>query len=526
MMLAEALRYHRQYGWSIIPVWWVRKNGLCGCGSLHSGDEKSIGKHPIIPWKPYQKQRATEEQVKEWWTKYPYASIAVVTGRISNLGVVDDDERGASSERFDTLVSCTGGGGHHYLFRLEAVSGQIPSKNRIDSHTDVKAEGGYVLLPPSSHISGKRYSWANSKSLIPFPEEIKTLLNGVKPVNSNGQVHREGSRNDAMMREVCSLFGKGYTPYETFEKIKEWNQEWNFPPLTEKELKACVASIWNNQEKPKRTEKQYKQRQHPTGELQIRSSEYMFAKYGAKEQTWLIPGWLPSATCCIIGAPPETYKTWLMLHLAYSLTSGEPFLGKYRVAKTGRVLIAQQEDNFTATLDRFSRVTGLGEPGDWLIQMPDLLPDWTEDRMLHVENDLALRNLRDYVAECRPILVIIDPMYSFVPLADDFGVSAAQLINSKIKSLRDEYDTSFMLLHHTGKAANHLEKAGGRKRDSLWGSQFLNAGLETAWHLRCPVEGSNIVEIQRHTKVSGHASDVRLRWLINDWACNVQVLDD
>lgn len=532
-MLEAALRYKAEYGWNLIPVWWVRKNGMCGCGKSHDGDERSIGKHPCLPtWKEWQTKEVTEDQLKEWWAIWPAASIAMLTGCTSHTAVVDDDDKESQPGRYETLAAHTGSGGRHYFFR---VNDPLPSKPRIDDHTDFKADGGYVILPPSSHQSGRHYVWDNSLPMATVPDSVISLLRGtvgttggsLRPRNAP---HSPGTRNDSMMREVASLFGRGYLPQNVLAKIRQWNEEWNFPPLRDEELVACVRSLWNNQEKDKRLSQQHRRSrvEVPQGELNIRTTEFMFEKYGAKEQTWLIPGWLPTATCGIVGAPPETFKTWFMLDLALSLTSGKPFLGRWPVKKTGRVLIVQQEDNYTAVLDRLARIANLGEPrsagnGEYLFPFWNVsLPDWAEDRTLHIENEMSMARLRDYIEEFRPLLVLIDPMFSFIPLADDYGTAAAQLINSKIKPLRDAYDTSFIFLHHTKGAAKKLEATGGRQRDSLWGSVFLNAGLETAWHLRCEVEGGKLIAVKRHTKVAGHEPDVQTDWCITDWGCEIR----
>ena len=138
--LQEAIRLLEDNGWSVIPV--------------------GIDKKPLIEWKKYQKEKATREQITEWFTKYPDANIGVVTGKISNLIVIDIDPRhGGSNEDFkdiQTVVAKTGGGGWHYYFRYE---GNIQNAAGIKPGIDVRGEGGYVIVPPSSHESGNNYEW-------------------------------------------------------------------------------------------------------------------------------------------------------------------------------------------------------------------------------------------------------------------------------------------------------------------------------------------------------------------------------
>ena len=70
-LLNAALEY-LDAGYSIIPV----------------GQDKK----PLISWIEFQKRQATREEVKEWWTRHPEANIGMVTGSISGICAVDNDD--------------------------------------------------------------------------------------------------------------------------------------------------------------------------------------------------------------------------------------------------------------------------------------------------------------------------------------------------------------------------------------------------------------------------------------------------
>ena len=62
---------------------------------------------------------------------------------------------------------------------------------------------------------------------------------------------------------------------------------------------------------------------------------------------------------------------------------------------------------------------------------------------------------------------------------------------------------SFLVAHHTTKYADSME------RSRLWGSQFLNALLETGWQVKRSKNNSSII-IRRHFKVARNpAGDIR-----------------
>ncbi len=48
-------------------------------------------KKPFLKWTKYQTHRASQDQIKKWWAKWPDANPAIVTGKISDLIVVDAD---------------------------------------------------------------------------------------------------------------------------------------------------------------------------------------------------------------------------------------------------------------------------------------------------------------------------------------------------------------------------------------------------------------------------------------------------
>ena len=67
--LNHALEYLER-GWSVIPI-------------------KPKGKRPAIRWLEYQKRLPTEDEVTQWWTQWEDYDIALVTGEVSGVVVVD-----------------------------------------------------------------------------------------------------------------------------------------------------------------------------------------------------------------------------------------------------------------------------------------------------------------------------------------------------------------------------------------------------------------------------------------------------
>jgi hypothetical protein len=153
--------------WAVLPLHTIM-NGLCTCGNPSCS---SPAKHPRTPHGV--KDATTDEAIiRRWWTQWPDANIGIATGAISNLVVLDIDPRHGGNESLEqwktqygtdflnTLTSCTGGGGLHLLYSHPGV----PIKNRVGiaPGIDIRGDGGYIVAPPSLHISGQRYTWKNN----------------------------------------------------------------------------------------------------------------------------------------------------------------------------------------------------------------------------------------------------------------------------------------------------------------------------------------------------------------------------
>jgi P4 family phage/plasmid primase-like protien len=124
------------------------------------------------------------------WSRWPDANVGIRTGAVSGIVAVDIDPRNGGREsildvaqkygKLDASAwTYTGGGGRHALYRHPG--GRLKSTTIADG-IDVKADGGYIVAPPSRHASGNQYGWGvplngtRSSDLSPLPEWIAELL--------------------------------------------------------------------------------------------------------------------------------------------------------------------------------------------------------------------------------------------------------------------------------------------------------------------------------------------------------------
>lgn len=236
-MIEKAAHEYLELGFSVMPV----------------GHDK----RPIVEWKLYQEQRPTHAQITHWWDKYPHANVGIITGVVSGILVFDLD----SMESRDyvkrrgvprTPIARTSKGIHIYLDYPSVLVG-----NRSDPKIgmDIRGEGGYVVAPPSTHDSGRRYEWTNWH---PWNTEIAQLNQWMidyctDPYESNqprqqGWHHEvlegvdDGGRNHACASLAGRFFNKDLSVVEVTEILLMWNER-NRPPLPEDEIVRTVASI-------------------------------------------------------------------------------------------------------------------------------------------------------------------------------------------------------------------------------------------------------------------------------------------
>lgn len=159
MTVAAVLEMVRKYGLQVFPLHSV-VDGQCTCKNKSCG---SPGKHPLI--RANWKNIATSDpaRLQRWFSDYERLNYAVATGRKLAvdqerwLVVVDvDSESHPIVQRLTkTFFYQTGGGGYHFWYWSNT-----PLKNSvaIQPKVDIRGTNGYVVIPPSKHKSGGRYS--------------------------------------------------------------------------------------------------------------------------------------------------------------------------------------------------------------------------------------------------------------------------------------------------------------------------------------------------------------------------------
>jgi hypothetical protein len=151
--------------------------------------------HKQFKWEMFQHKQPSREQINSWFNGSENNNIAIATGAVSKLLVLDLDGTIAKSHAedviqhkiqqdtrdavSDTLTVETGGGGLHIWIRYDPGEFQPDNtdaneiKNTVlwrgkDGHSEIrlKSDGGYVVAPPSIHpITGNAYRFIKGSSI-------------------------------------------------------------------------------------------------------------------------------------------------------------------------------------------------------------------------------------------------------------------------------------------------------------------------------------------------------------------------
>jgi Bifunctional DNA primase/polymerase, N-terminal/Primase C terminal 1 (PriCT-1) len=267
MMADAALDYARR-GLSVFPLWSAipfRNVFVCSC--MRGSRCDNPAKHPMARLAPNGLKDATADldRVRHLWDCAPTANIGIACS--SDCIVLDVDPRHDGDNALaelqkrhggfpTTWQAMTGGGGAHYYFRCDAEIRN--SAGKIGQGIDIRGLGGYVVAPPSRHVSGRSYAWDRGRgptdvALAAMPAWLAEAAQssragkGATPASSWRDLVRngvgEGQRNDAITRLSGHLLRRNIDPVVTLELILTWNAVRCNPPVAESEVIAIVDRI-------------------------------------------------------------------------------------------------------------------------------------------------------------------------------------------------------------------------------------------------------------------------------------------
>ena len=234
-----ALKYYK-LGLCIIP---------CNC------------KKPLISWKKYQEKRPSLATIYRWLEKYPNANIGIITGKISNLSVIDCDNLDLTIEDLQnefgktTFIVSTPSRGKHLYYSFDGESCKVNYQNR---KIDIRANGGCIIAPYSFNADKKGFYeilQGNLNDLGKLPMIKNNLLKNEQQSDfclsykdSQNQLDLnipEGQRNFVLFHSLKNI-AHSHRSYESLLKGAYEINAFRFEKLLdEDEIKRTVKKVWN-----------------------------------------------------------------------------------------------------------------------------------------------------------------------------------------------------------------------------------------------------------------------------------------
>jgi hypothetical protein len=383
--------------------------------------------------------------VAGFWEQWPTANVGIRTGPDSGIVVLDVDtpKGGATTlkglERKHgrlppTPKVLTGGGGWQFYFGHPG--GEVRcSVGKIGHGLDVRADGGYVVAPPSMHASGRPYLWLTSldkASLARLPPWVVST-NGKRqePARAAAAIP-PGQRNTMLASVAGKLRRDGLEEEELLAALRLVNERRCTPALSGAEVEKIAHSIAG----------------YSTG-----ASEQAFAlEVMTARQVCSLPD--PEGTAellgpvivrgqrIIVGAHTGQGKTTFALACTRAVALGEEFLDWQGIGGV-RALVVDAEQGLRS-IKRRLREAGLADCDavDY-VRVPDGLSlDTHPQHIAEVERILADG---DYV------LVVADPLYKLHSGDSNAEREAVDLMR-RFDAWREQHGFALLLPVHCRKA--------------------------------------------------------------------------
>jgi len=418
-----------------------------------------------------------------WWDTQPDANIGLKAGKTSGVVVLDVDPAhggeaslralaAAHGELPLTPMSNTGGGGRHYLFAHPGVEIRN-SAGRLGPGLDIRGDGGYIVVPPSLHPSGKRYAWdaaalPSKTDLALMPEwmiqELTRPETQPKGQPQGDAVFVSGGRNTALTSLAGTMRRRGMGETAILNALLAENDTRCFPPLEANEVETIAFSV---------------ARYEPTAPVQVEQPSAMpvsavdgllnligslnnptsFIATGITNLDKQLGG-IAKANLTIIAARPSVGKTTFCWQIARNVAaSGHRVLffslemaglALWRKAAFGIAEVSYAEfmngEVPRGTLERLQQDI-----------IPELIDAYNHDLFIYDQGRTSSEIIRQIVADYKPELVIVDHLAKVID-SHESEVKRLGLITTSMQNLAKSADCGMIVIHHLNRAVEHRDK--------------------------------------------------------------------
>ncbi|MFC1998833.1 AAA family ATPase [Chloroflexota bacterium] len=192
-----------------------------------------------------------------------------------------------------------------------------------------------------------------------------------------------------------------------------------------------------------------------------------------KEPEYIVNPFFPKGGVNMFLGESGAGKSWITMHLALCIASGNKFMGKYDVIP-GKVLIIDEENALPLIFDRLCKL-GLGMLSEnQELSLSNIL--LLENNGIRVDDEEHFAKLRSTIADTKPSLVIMDSLIR-IHSKDENSANEMSEVFHLIKKLKHQPDTTFVITHHLRKSGGPL-KLRGRGSGDIIGSPDSQMTIE------------------------------------------------
>ena len=443
------------------------------------------------------------DEVRRLFADHPDALLAIATGEVSGVVVLDiDTVEGHGVNGFAALKRLgwkippttqvlTPSGGRHFYFKHPGQGERVKS-GTIEPGVDLKADGGYVIAPPSIGENGREYKFVGKAKPAPLPQFLTEALSRDKrpatPIA--GESIPEGTRNVALTSLAGTMQNRGMTRDAIEAALLAENRTRCEPPLPDDEVVAIAESVARYE--PAET-------QSDRGSAQDMTPAEIAEREQAKRERFrglphaealerevpptleLVENMVEAGTVGSVMGLPETGKSWLGLELACKIAAnGGRVLGRLEVLQGGPVGYWWQDDSEANMLRRLQSYSNLHEYSDVPIT-------WHLNDGLRLPEDLDV--LRAEIEEKQQVFVFLDSLYNFLP-GLDLKDEAVAVVLDEIK--REVCNPTGCTVAFADHAPWPTDGNQGQRR--AYGSVFKAAAIR--WHIHIEKTDDNEIWLQ------------------------------
>jgi hypothetical protein len=373
----------------------------------------------------------------------------------------------------------------------------VPSKIGWLEDVDIRADGGYVVAPPSIHPNGTRYEWEQAPDeyeLITSDDtEVEFIFNSVLVDNKASKAEPlkvpeeipEGHRDEYMFKLACKYQAMGMSDSEMMAALMVANKERCKPPLSDREIqkklkqaqkyqKGEVVSVNADTVAQRKTYNKTGRKIEESiteNDLEMPTLE----NFQERDKEWLIPGYMPKGCITLLCSDGGIGKTTIWCDTLAAFTTGRTTLFDkaleipFQTGEKRSVMYFSKEDPTEEILKRKLREAGADQTRIRCFGLDD-------ERLSKIWYGSLL--LEKLVEKYKPDIVVFDTLQAFLP----DGVDMAKRKDMRdalnpLNALGAKFGTTFLMVMHTNKSANS-----GRQRmadsSDIWdlGRSALMAG--------------------------------------------------